>query len=220
MTIIGLEKKSRRRLTLATVRRFRAQNSETFPPPAGYSEHWNFVFRNKRQPTQKTKMKNSLCICLVTALLAAGLILNAHAATSTGQVDFGQFAAPGKGEEFVEVRLQSNLLAIAAQLVSKAEPDAAKLLNSVESVRVNVVGLTADNREELTERVRKIRDDLSAQGWEQNVNVQGKKGEDVGIFTKTGGTEALAGVVITVIDDEHMGLVNGVGDIKPDQGAA
>ena len=53
-----------------------------------------------------------------------------------------------------------------------------------------------------------------------NVNVQGKEGEDVGIFTKTRGSEALAGVVITVIDSEHVVLVNVVGDIKPDQVAA
>jgi CMP-2-keto-3-deoxyoctulosonic acid synthetase len=165
-------------------------------------------------------MKTLLYRSLAPALLAATLALNAHAASSIGQVDFGQFSAPGKGEEFVEVRLQSNLLAMAAQLVSKSEPDAAKLLNSVEAVRVNVLGLTSENREELTKRVRKIRDDLSTRGWEQNVNVQGKKGEDVGIFTKTRGTEALAGVVVTVIDDEHVVLVNVVGDIKPDQVAA
>ena len=162
-------------------------------------------------------MKNSLRYSLATALVAASLTLNAHAGASTGQVDFVQFTAPGKGGEFVEIQLKSNLIGLAAQLVGKAEPDAAKILNSVEAIRVNVVGLTAENREELTKRVQKIRADLDTQSWERIVNVQGKKGEDVGIFTKTRGNEALAGIVITVIDSEHVVLVNVVGDIKPDQ---
>ena len=37
---------------------------------------------------------------------------------------------------------------------------------------------------------------------------------------KTRGNEALAGIVITVMDAEHVVLVNVVGDIKPDQVAA
>ena len=165
-------------------------------------------------------MKNSLRSSLATALIAASLTFNTHATASTGQVDFGSFTAPGKGTEFVEINLQSILLGLAAQLVGQAEPDAAKILNSVEAVRVNVVGLTAENREELTKRVQKIRGDLGTQSWEQIVNVQGKKGEDVGIFTKTRGKEALAGIVITVMDAEHVVLVNVVGDIKPSQIAA
>ena len=165
-------------------------------------------------------MKNSLCRSFAAALIAASLTLNAHAETPAGQVDFGQFTAPAKGGEFVEIHLKSNLLGLAAQLLGKAEPDAAKILSSVESIRVNVVGLTSENRKELTKRVQKIRADLNTQGWEHNVNVQGKKGEDVGIFTKTRGNEALAGIVITVMDAEHVVLVNVVGDIKPEQVAA
>lgn len=165
-------------------------------------------------------MKNSLTPSLAALLIAASFTLNAGAAAAVGQVDFGKFTAPGQGGEFVEIQLKSNLLGLAAQLVGKAEPDAARILSSVESVRVNVVGLNDENREELTKRVQSIRADLNTQGWEHIVKVQGKTGEDVGIFTKTRGSEALAGVVITVIDPEHVVLVNVVGDIKPEQIAA
>ena len=45
--------------------------------------------------------------------------------------------------------------------------------------------------------------------------------EDVGVYTKTRGGEALAGLVITVIDPkDEVVLVNIVGDIKPEQVAA
>jgi len=165
-------------------------------------------------------MKQSIHSSFAIAVIAAGLSLNSYAQSSPGQVDFGKFTAPGNGGEFVEVQVKSNLISIAAKLVEKEEPDAAKVLRSVEMVRVNVVGLNDENREEMTKRVEKIRQDLDAQGWERNVNVQGKKGEDVGVYTKTRGEEALAGVTITVIAPKNVVLANVVGDIKPEQVAA
>jgi hypothetical protein len=160
----------------------------------------------------------------MSRLLAFALITVAPAlatyAESPGVVDFGKFTAPGNGSEFVEVQVRSNLLNFAATLVEKEEPDAAKLLRSVHLVRVNVVGLTDTNREEITKRVQKIRAELEGRGWERNVNVQGKDGEDVGIFTQTQGGTALAGIAVTVIDAQNVVLVNVVGDIRPEQIAA
>ena len=160
----------------------------------------------------------------MSRLLAFALITVAPAlatyAESPGVVDFGKFTAPGNGSEFVEVQVRSNLLNFAATLVEKDEPDAAKLLRSVHLVRVNVVGLTDTNREEITKRVQKIRAELEGRGWERNVNVQGKDGEDVGIFTQTQGGTALAGIAVTVIDAQNVVLVNVVGDIRPEQIAA
>lgn len=155
---------------------------------------------------------------LVLAGLAAGYSVRAE--TSGGEVDFGKFSAPGKGSEFVEVQIKSNLLSLAAQLVEKEEPQAAKLLRSVRMVRVNVVGLTDENRDEMEKRIARIGRELDRQGWERNVNVQGKEGEDVGVYTKTRGGEALEGVAITVLEPKHLVLVNVVGDIRPDQIAA
>src|SRR6185295_8024322 len=100
-------------------------------------------------------------------------------AESPGLVDFGKFTPPGKGGEFVEVHVKSNLIAFASQLVEKEQPDAAKLLRNVQLVQVYVVGLTEENREEMQKRVQKIRQDLDGRGWERNVHVQGKDGEDV-----------------------------------------
>jgi len=165
-------------------------------------------------------MKHLICRPFALALVTIGLGLNAHAETSSGLVDFGKFTAPGKGGEFVEIQIKSNLLSLAAQLVEKEQPDAAKLLRSVQLVRVNVVGITDENREEMQKRVQKIRRDLDSRGWERNVNVQGKDGEDVGVYSNTRGGEALAGVAVTVIDSKNIVLVNVVGDIKPEQIAA
>lgn len=164
-------------------------------------------------------MKNLFCRPFAFALVIAALCLNARA-ESPGVVDFGHFTPPGKGSEFVEVQVRSNLLNFAAQLVAKVQPDAAKLLRNVQLVRVNVVGLTDENREDMQKRVQKIRQKLDDRGWERNVNVQGKDGEDVGVYTQTSGGETLAGVAVTVIDAKSVVLVNIVGDIRPEQIAA
>lgn len=161
-------------------------------------------------------MKTTFYRPLITATAFASLCLAVHA-ESPGLVDFGKFTPPGKGSEFVEVQVRSNLLNFAAQLVEKEQPEAAKLLRNVQLVRVNVVGLTEENREEMQQRVQKIRQELENRGWERNVNVQGKDGEDVGIYTQTRGGEALAGIAVTVIDPKNVVLVNVVGDIRPEQ---
>ena len=165
-------------------------------------------------------MKHVACHPLLFAVVAAGLSLNSYAGANSGEVDFGKFTAPGKGGEFVEVQIKSNLLSLAAQLLDKEQPEAAKLVRSVRLIRVNVVGLTDENRAEMKKRLQHIRNELDEKDWERNVNVQGKDGEDVAVYTKTRGGEALAGVAVTVMDSENLVLVNVVGDIKPDQVAS
>lgn len=163
-------------------------------------------------------MKRLIILPLVLAALAAGLSVRAE--TSGGEVDFGKFSAPGKGGEFVEVQIRSNLLSLAATLLEKEQPEAAKLLRSVRMVRINVVGLTDANRDEMEKRIAGIGRELDQQGWERNVNVQGKEGEEVGVYTKTRGGESLEGVAVTVLESKNLVLVNVVGDIRPDQVAA
>lgn len=155
---------------------------------------------------------------LTIAVLAAGVSLNVLADPPPGQVDFGKFTPSDDGAEFVEIQIKSNLLSLAAQMVEKQGPEVARLVRSVELIHVNVIGLTDANRADMVKRVRQIRHDLDAQGWEHNVVVREKNGEDVGIYTKTRGGEALAGLVITVIDPkDEVVLINIVGDIRPEQ---
>jgi Domain of unknown function (DUF4252) len=166
-------------------------------------------------------MKTMIRYSLAVAALAAGVSFNVLAGPPPGQVDFGKFTPPGDDGQFVEIQINSNLLSLAAQVIEKQQPEAAKLLRSVQLVHVNVVGLTDENRAELTKRVRQIRHDLDARGWDHNVVAQGKDGQDVGIYTKTRGGEALAGLAITVIDaKDQVVLINIVGDIRPEQVAA
>jgi hypothetical protein len=166
-------------------------------------------------------MKSMLRTPLAIAVLAAGVSFNVLAGPPPGQVDFGRFTPSDGDGEFVEIQIKSNLLSLAARMVEQQSPEAAKLVRSVELIRVNVIGLTDANRADTVKRVRQIRHDLEATGWEPNVVVREKNGEDVGVYTKTRGGEALAGLVITVIEPKgEVVLINIVGDIRPDQVAA
>jgi hypothetical protein len=165
-------------------------------------------------------MKNSIIQRLGLALLATLLCVSASAASQPGEVDFGKLGQPDKGGKYIEVNVGRNLLSLAAKLIDKQQPEAAKLLRSVQLVRVNVIGLSDDNRDDIQKRVGNIHTQLGQASWDRIVTVQeGNKTEEVSVFVKARGDEALEGLVVTVVDPngKEAVLVNVVGDIKPEQ---
>jgi hypothetical protein len=150
--------------------------------------------------------------------MAALLNLNVQAGPpAAGYVDFGKITPPQAGGEFVEVHIKSNLLSMVGRLVQKEEPEVADLLRGLQLVHVNVVGLDDKNRAEVLEQVEKVRAQLEAKGWERIVTAQ-EKNQDVRIYVKTRGEEAVEGLAITALDGKHEAvLVNIVGDIKPEK---
>jgi hypothetical protein len=162
----------------------------------------------------KHVIRDTLALAVLSAFAGVGLCADNPPA---GYVDFGTFSPPASGGEFVEVHIKSNLISMVARLAEKSEPDVAELVRGLQLIRVNVIGLDDGNRAEMEKRVKKIRRDLDAGGWERVVTAQ-KKDQDVGVYLKTRGAEAVEGVVVTVIDGGREAvLVNIVGDIKPDK---
>lgn len=136
---------------------------------------------------------------------------------SVGYVDFGKLAAPASGGEFVEVQISSNLIGMAARLVEKSEPEVGEVIRGLKLIRVNVIGLTDENRAEIQKRVKAIRSELDDQNWERIVTAQ-QKDEDVGVYLKMRGEEAVEGLVVTVLSgNKEAVLVNIVGNIQPDK---
>ena len=171
---------------------------------------------NLEPMTMNPILRTSACAAaLVWASASASF---AAADPSPGYVDFGKIAPSGEGR-FVEVDLPEGLIRFAAKLTSKQEPQAAEVLGNLKHVRVNVVELGDANREEIVGRVKAVRKELESLGWSQVVNVHEQpKGDDVQVFAKMRGEEAIEGLVVTVISDQkEVVLVNIVGDIKPDQ---
>lgn len=167
-------------------------------------------------------MKNLFRSTLIVAGLACAVPAIAKDSLHPGHVDLGSFSA-AVGCEFVEVNLQSALIKFAAKIAATREPEAAEMLRNIESVRVNVVGLDDSNRASTLSRIAALRADLEQRGWEKIVTVQesGSKGDDVAIYMKSRGEDAIAGLVVTVIEKNGKAvLVNIVGDIRADQIAA
>jgi hypothetical protein len=164
--------------------------------------------------TMKKAIRDTIALAVLSAF--ANVTVCAENAPA-GYIDFGKFSPPASGGEFVEVHIKSNLISMAARLVEKSEPDVAELIRGLQLIRVNVIGLDDGNRAEIEKRVKKIRSELDANGWERIVTAQ-KKDEDVGVYLKTRGSDAVEGVVVTVIEGNREAvLINIVGDIKPDK---
>jgi hypothetical protein len=131
-------------------------------------------------------------------------------------VNFGKFTKPTNGE-LVEIDLNSDTIAMAMQLAGKGQPELTEALGGLHALRVSVIGLDDQNREEVAGRMKAVRAELDAGGWQRIVSVEEKK-ENVGIFLKSRGKEAIEGVVITVLDGRKEAVfINIAGDIRMDK---
>jgi hypothetical protein len=158
----------------------------------------------------------NLCSLVVAAGISLAPVLAADS-PSPGYFDLGSFSPPKSGGEFVEVNVKGHLLRFAAKVAEEQEPEAADLLKSIESVRVNVVGLDDSNTTEIKSRVESIAAKLRSENWERVVTVQ-KDGDDVGVYVKAGANDSISGVVVTVIEKGGQAVfVNVVGDFKPEK---
>src|SRR5690606_12502621 len=131
-------------------------------------------------------IKTSVALAAVTLLTTAALRADDLA------IDFGEIT-PASGAQFVEVNIQSNLISMVTRLAKSSEPEVAEILGGLKQVRVNVLGLTDENRDQVIERVESIRTSLAEKGWDRIVTAR-EGDQDVGIFIKLRGDEAIEGV--------------------------
>ena len=152
----------------------------------------------------------------IRLLVAAGAVCVALArAEEPGYVDFGKLNPVGD-KQFVEVNIKSNLIAMVASITKKSEPEVTQVIEGLKAIRVNVLGITQANRDEMKQRVTDIREKLDKNGWERIVTAI-EKNQDVGIFLKTKDAKTVEGVCVTVIEKDQVVLVNVVGDILPEK---
>ncbi len=157
-----------------------------------------------------------ICTAIITAAFSATPLSAAPKTTAPGKIDFGEFKAP-EGGQFVEVNIQGNLINMVARLSENAEPEVGKILRGLKSIRVNVIGMNEENSGEIIARIKSVREQLDAAGWDRIVTVQDKK-EDVGVFVKLKGEEAIEGIAVTILGSDRKAVfVNIVGNIRPEQ---
>lgn len=151
------------------------------------------------------------------ALAAALAFLPLGVAHAEGKdLDLGSFTPTGEGQ-FVQVHLSDNLIRMAAKIAEQFEPELATLLQDVHLVRVNVVGVTDVNRDEIQTQLIGIRERLDTAGWDRIVTV--KEGQDdIQVHSKIKGDEIIEGVVVTVLQGSSEAvMVHVAGNIRPEQ---
>ena len=163
------------------------------------------------------KIKSLILRSIALAVLAGMMSATVFAeTTNSGYIDFGNLPPPATGE-FVEVNVSSNLIAMVASFGQQSEPEIAELLRNLRRVRVSVIGLDDGNRSSVQRRVKAIRGDLDAQGWERVAAVH-NEGEDVVVHVQMRGSEAVEGLAVTILNGTKQAvLVNIVGDIRPEK---
>ena len=111
----------------------------------------------------------------------------------------------------------TSLISLAAHFLEKDEPDVAKLLNGLQLVHVNVIGVNDDNKADLESKAQKIHKQLDGHGWERIVMAQ-QQDQNVAVYLKTENKDTVQGVVVTVMEGNKQAVfVNVVGNIKPEQ---
>ena len=162
----------------------------------------------------KQHFRSGLVLTVLSTSLSLGLCADS---AQPGSVDFGKFTESASGAEFVEVNVNGSMIAMAARLAQKDQPEIADLLHGLKGVRVNVFGLDDQNRADVEKRVKDLRAELDAKGWQRVVAVQ-QKHEDIGVYMKTQGEESVQGLVVTILDGHRQAvLINIVGDIRPEK---
>src|SRR5687768_11657370 len=155
-------------------------------------------------------------VCLSAALAAITFTTVRAANLEPGAIDLGKLT-PTPGAQFVEVNINSNLIAMVMNFAKKAEPEVAEVLKGLKSIRVNVLGLNDENREDIKNRLTSVRAQLEKGGWDRIVTVM-EGANDIGVFMKTKGAEVVEGVVVTVLSSDNEAVfVNVIGDIRPDK---
>ncbi len=159
-------------------------------------------------------MKNKIrSVAAIGALCAT--LLSTSAADEAGFVDFGTLN-PSPNSQFVEVNIKSNLIAMITALTRRSEPEVASVIEGLKQVRVNVLGLTTENREDLLKRVAGIREKLDQKGWDRIVSAV-EKNQDVSVSLKTKDAKTVEGICVTVVEGDQVVLVNVIGNIQPEK---
>lgn len=153
--------------------------------------------------------------CAACTLLALPTLAAEETDSQSTKVDFGTFS-PSEDGTFVEIKVSKGLINMAARITQDSEPELAKILSGLKSVRVNVVEFDENEGKEIQSRVQSIRSQLDEQQWERVVTVKENE-EDVGIYVKLKEEESIEGLVVTVISGNEAILVHVDGSIRPEE---
>ena len=153
--------------------------------------------------------------CAACSLLTlTAVAAEPEGATSSG-IDFGTFSPPEDGT-FVEIKVNSSLIKMATRLTEESEPELARILGGLNSIRVNVMEFKDEDKQAIQAKVMSVREQLDQQQWQRVVTVK-EDAEDVGIYVRLKDEESIEGVAVTVIGKGEAVLIHVDGRIRPEE---
>lgn len=153
----------------------------------------------------------------MTAVLAATLALPVMAQEDAlkdlpGYVSFGELSSV-YGEPRVMINVGGAILKFVGA-AAKNDPEAAKILNGLKGVRINVYAIDG-NPDAALEQVNTVKGLLQSRQWEPIVQVM-EAGEQTQIFMKLEG-ELMEGLTVMTVSDEEAVFINIIGQLDPAQ---
>ncbi len=162
-----------------------------------------------------TMKASIISLCTLCCSLALPAIAAEERPANVSDVDFGTFT-PSDDGAFVEIKVNRGLISMAARVAEESEPEMARILGGLKSIRVNVMEFDDAKKDDIKSRVEAIRSRLDTREWERVVTVR-EDNQDVGIYAKLKGEESIEGIVVTVIDKQQAVLIHVDGSIRPEE---
>ncbi|MFT7561056.1 MAG: hypothetical protein ACI93R_002981 [Flavobacteriales bacterium] len=162
------------------------------------------------------KVIKKLSQTVLAAVVLSCLLFSVRAmASPAGEVDFGDLSKY-YGEAKVEVNLGASLIGLVSMFAREEDPEVAKIMSTIESVKVRVYTLNK-NSNKAVEMVDSITKRIRKDKWEPIVSIN-EDNEKVRIFIKMT-DEKIDGLVVMAIDNSRESgeavFVNIVGEIDP-----
>jgi hypothetical protein len=134
-----------------------------------------------------------------------------------GYVEFGDIEELTHAEKTVEVLLKGPILRFVANAAQNVDPSMARLVRTVELIKVDTFSIEKEDLEDMKKIIRKVSKKMDTDKWERMVRVK-EEDEVVEIFVQFGEADELRGLVIMAIgEDDKAVFVNMAGSIDPSQ---
>ncbi|MCK5086622.1 MAG: DUF4252 domain-containing protein [Melioribacteraceae bacterium] len=159
------------------------------------------------------KTKFSVIVSLLLIFSSSLFAQKGDYSKYAGYVDFGNLSAFETGEEVTEVLIEEHLLRMVAKLAIKEEPELSSVLDGIKLIKVHSFEISEENFTKLSDKTKKIENELMNKGWDRIVRVKSKD-ELVNVFIKTVNEDKIEGLVVTTVEKQGEAVfVNIVGDI-------
>jgi hypothetical protein len=126
-------------------------------------------------------------------------------------------ALAGKAEESVTVSMDKSMLQLAGKFIHDKDDDDAdvrKLIAGLDGIYVRSFQFAHEGEYDMAD-VEAVRSQLNGPAWGRLVGVRSKRGENVDVYFKDGGSGKLGGIVVIAAEPKELTVVNIVGTLDP-----